>query len=141
MTAAVEGRCLCGAVTITVARHGDHASACHCGMCRRWSGGALWCVEAPAEAVTVAGPVARHRASSFAERAFCATCGSHLWIRDDAGAVYDLMPGLFDAFRALQLGREVYADRAFAFAALADGHPRISRAEYEAERPHMADAR
>ena len=36
---AAEGRCLCGAVRVRVARLASTMSACHCDMCRRWSGG------------------------------------------------------------------------------------------------------
>lgn len=127
----MTGACLCGAVEVRVGSHAAGASACHCGFCRRWTGAALWCLEAPAAVVAVSGPVKRYRSSAFAERAWCETCGTHLWIRNDGGA-YDLMPGLFEAARAVPLGREVYADRPFAAVPLAGDHPRISAAEYEA---------
>jgi hypothetical protein len=124
------GACLCGAVRIELTAAPAGASACHCTMCRRWSGAAMWVIEAPADAVRVSGEVARYRASSFAERAWCRACGSHLWMRDDGGD-YELMPGLFDDAAGLPLTHEIYADRAFACARLAGAHPRISRAEYE----------
>ena len=132
----MEGRCLCGAVRVAVARFEAAASACHCALCRRWSGAATWGFEAPAEAVAVSGPVARHRSSSFAERAFCGTCGTHLWLRDD-GRGYELVPGLFDDAAGMPLAREVYADRAFACARLAGDHPRVSRADYERSHPFV----
>ena len=132
----MEGRCLCGAVRVAVARHEGATSACHCTLCRRWSGAATWGFEAPADAVEVTGPVATYRSSPFAERAFCGTCGTHLWLRDD-GRGYELVPGLFDAAAALPLAREVYADRAFACVPLAGDHERVSRADYEASHPFV----
>jgi hypothetical protein len=96
----------------------------------------MWGFAAPAHAVRVTGEVARYRSSSFAERAWCPACGTHLWIRDD-GADYDLVPGLFDEAARVPLKREVYADRAFACVRLAGDHPRISRAEYERENPFV----
>ena len=54
---------------------------------------------------------------SFAERAFCAVCGSHLWMRDNTGKTYELMPGLFDEARDWPLRSEVYSDRAMAVGA------------------------
>jgi hypothetical protein len=135
---ALTGRCLCGAVAVGVLRHAGAVSACHCSMCRRWSGAAMWVLEAPADAVEIAGPVRRHRASSFAERAWCGDCGTQLWIKDDDGP-YEIMPGLFDAARALPLSHEIYVDRAFASVALAGGHRRVTRDDYEASHRAVPD--
>lgn len=132
----IEGRCLCGAVTIRVSgAHDPRPGACHCRMCQRWSGGLFLCFNAEADGVTVEGPVARFRSSGFAERAFCPVCGSHLWMRNtgtDAEA-YELMPGLFDAVLSAPLRSEVYSDRAMASVRLAGDHRRATRAEYEAK--------
>jgi len=131
MTATLTGHCLCGAVTLTALSHAGSVSACHCSMCRRWTGAAMWVLEAPVESVEVAGPVQRYQSSSFAERAWCVACGTHLWIRDDDGP-FELMPGLFDDARELPLSHEIYVDQAFAGVALAGVHKRVTRAEYEA---------
>ena len=86
--------------------------------------------------------VARYRASTFAERAFCPRCGSHLWFNDvEAGGApqqYELMPGLFDVARAWPLRGEIYVDRALASLRLEGGHRRRTRAEYEADHPFVA---
>lgn len=132
----LTGACLCGGVTVAVGRYRPDVSACHCRLCRVWAGGVQFGFEAPAEAVTVSGKVARYRASPFAERAFCPVCGSALWLRDDDGP-YEFLPGLFDGARDLPLVREVYADRAFACARLAGEHSRVTRAEYERDTPHV----
>jgi hypothetical protein len=107
-------------------------------MCQRWSGGLFLCF--PAEGVTVEGPVTRHASSSFAERAFCTICGSHLWIRnnDAAAGHYELMPGLFDAARDWPLRSEVYSDCALASVTLAGDQRRATRVEYEQKNPHVA---
>ncbi|MBF9035902.1 GFA family protein [Rhodobacterales bacterium HKCCE2091] len=132
----VEGHCLCGSVRIEVGAHRPETSACHCGLCRRWTGAAQWGFEAEAGEVRVAGEVRTYRAVPFAERAFCPACGTHLWLRDDDGP-YEFVPALFDAARAYPLVREVYADRAFACVTLSGDHPRISRADYERDNPHV----
>jgi len=135
----IAGHCLCGAVAITVAEHGGFTGACHCRMCQRWSGALFVSFTARAAAVTVDGQVARYPSSSFAERAFCPTCGSHLWVRntDRDDAPYDLMPGLFDAAREIPLKSEIYTDRALPGLALAGAHRRATRAEYEAKNSHL----
>jgi hypothetical protein len=132
----IAGHCLCGAVTLDVEGQRSATSACHCTMCRRWSGSALWGFDAPAAGVTVTGPVRVYRGSAFAERAFCAICGSHLWFRED-GEGHELAPGLFDAAAAFPLAREVYADRAPGWLRLEGDHARVAADAYEAERPHV----
>jgi len=126
---AMKGQCLCGAVTITAHRYAWSASACHCETCRRWSGSALLCFDAPVDAVTVEGPVARYRSSSFAERAWCPTCGTHLWIKDD-GAGFDLFPGLFPGAKGMPLSHEIFIDEAIACMTFAGNHPKTPRADY-----------
>jgi hypothetical protein len=130
----LSGHCLCGAVTVTVTgAHDPRPGACHCRMCQRWSGGLFLCFNADAAGVAVTGPVTRHASSAFAERAFCAVCGSHIWMRDtsDGGTTYELMPGLFDAARDWPLRSEIYTDRAMAAVRLQGEHRRATRAEYE----------
>lgn len=136
MTNVLKGHCLCGAVQVTARSHDDAVSACHCSMCRRWAGSVMWVLMAPEVDVDVTGPVKTFRSSSFAERAWCDTCGTQLWIKDD-GAGYEFMPGLFDGARDLPLSHEIYADQAFASMALADDHKRYTRAEYEARERHV----
>jgi hypothetical protein len=138
MSHPLEGHCLCGAVTIRVAgAHDPRPGACHCRMCQRWSGGLFLCFNADAAGVTVTGPVTRYASSDFAERAFCAVCGSHLWMRDTKGDSYDLMPGLFDALLSAPLRSEVYSDRAMASIRLAGNHQRATQAEYEQKHPFV----
>lgn len=136
----IEGRCLCGEVTIRVdGLYDPRPGACHCRMCQRWSGGLFLCFSAAEESVTVEGPVTRFASTSFAERAFCSTCGSHLWMRNLEGDVtdYDLMPGLFDAAHDWPLRSEIYTDRAMASVKLKGDHKRTTRAEYEAANLHI----
>lgn len=135
---ALNGRCLCGAVIVRVASHAGAVSACHCVMCRRWGGGVTMGLEAPAGAVRVSGPVRSFASSDFAERAWCETCGTQLWLRDRDGP-YDLSPGLFDG-AGLRLVREVYADRAEIFAFAGD-HERVTAVAYEAAHRHVGVVR
>jgi hypothetical protein len=135
----MTGHCLCGAVTVSVAgAHDPRPGACHCRMCQRWSGGLFLCFNADADGVTVDGPVTRFASSDFAERAFCSVCGSHLWMRDNTGRAYDLMPGLFDELHDQPLRSEVYSDRAMASVRLQGDHRRATQAEYEQKNQYVA---
>ena len=138
----MEGHCLCGAITVTVrGEHDPRVGACHCRMCQRWTGGLFLCFNA--QDVEATGPITRFKSSSFSERAFCATCGSHLWFRDQdaaglpADAQYELMPGLFDATKDWPLRSEIYVDRAMTSTRLEGDHPRETRAEYEQKNPFI----
>lgn len=136
----LEGRCLCGAVRLRVDEPQAEVRACHCGMCRRWTGAAFFALTAEPDRVAVEGPVRVYRSSSFAERAFCEHCGSHLWMRDD-GAAYELMPGLFEAAKDFPLVSEIYIDHRLAAIRLEGKHRRRTRAEYESRNPFVAEER
>ena len=133
-TDAIEGKCLCGAVTIRIdGPHDPRPGVCHCRMCQRWSGGAFMAFNASAKAVTISGEVRLFQSSTFAERAFCPVCGSHLYSRDLDSDTYELMPGLFDAARDWPLRSEIYTDQALASVQLRGAHNRATAAEYEAK--------
>jgi hypothetical protein len=133
----IEGRCLCGAVTIRTSLYRRTVSACHCGMCRRWTGGAFLAFGADAAATAIDGPVRRFASSHGVDRASCADCGSVLWWQDTRRAEpsYDLAPGLFEAAHSFPLTRELYADEAMGCLHLTGEHARITRADYEATHP------
>ena len=142
MTSALEGRCLCGAVRVSADHLSGEISACHCDMCRRWSGSVQMGIEASEDDVRVEGPVKVHRSSHLAERAWCDTCGSAVWFRYVSGpdtGYFELAPGLFDNAGGARLTREVYSDRCPEGYALAGTHERLTRAEYEAQYPSVAE--
>lgn len=139
MSTPLVGHCLCGAVRLEVADHDPRIGACHCRMCQRWSGGLFLSFPAKPEGFRAEGPVVRHQSSAFAERAFCGTCGSHLWMRDTdkTDAEYWVMPGLFEEAASWPLRSEIYTDRAYAALRLEGDHKRATRDEYEAKNAHV----
>ena len=129
------GHCLCGAVQVSARTLSDKISACHCAMCRRWSGGIQMGIEAPESDVTITGPVQTYRSSAIAERAWCERCGSAIWFRYVDGpdkGFFELAPGLFENAGNAKLTREVYADACPEGYALAGDHQRVTKADYEA---------
>ena len=70
------GRCLCGAVSFEAAQVPEHFGVCHCEMCRRWAGSALFGVTIEAADMTVHGQehVRTIQSSAWAERAWCDRC-------------------------------------------------------------------
>ena len=134
----ISGRCLCGAVEVRVGRHRAEVGACHCSRCRRWTGSALFAFEAATDEVDVTGPV-RTWKHKIAERAFCGTCGTLLWLKDFDGP-FEFQVGLFDGAKGYPLISEIYTDDAFAAVPLAGDHKRATSAEYEAKNRNVEAA-
>ncbi|MGA0539736.1 GFA family protein [Neotabrizicola sp. VNH66] len=119
-----HGQCLCGAVQVTVANPAPHLNACHCSMCRRWTGVAFVTLDVPEADMTITGgdAVRAYTSSDWAERCFCGTCGTTLWYRLTAPGAptdYYMAAGLLDDLSGITLANEIYIDckpEAFAFA-------------------------
>lgn len=107
----VSGQCLCGAVRLTARVARPVVDACHCSMCRRWSGGPMMAVEADGEvAFEGEGNVAVHASSDWAERGFCRQCGTHLFYRLKAHVHYALPVGLLDTPLDWAFKTEIFVD-------------------------------
>ncbi len=108
------GGCLCGAVRYRATLSRDRVGACHCAMCRRWTGGPLMTVSASSVTFDAPDAVSTYASSAWAERGFCATCGSVLFYRFLGGtpdqAVPHLTYGSLDDPTGLTLGLEVFID-------------------------------
>lgn len=82
------GKCLCGAVTFTARGIDSDAGACHCDMCRRWTGSLLITVGSDDVTWTGEDKITRFQSSEWAERGFCSVCGSSLFYRVTAPGPY-----------------------------------------------------
>jgi hypothetical protein len=77
-----KGHCLCKSVSFQFQTKELEFDACHCSMCRRWSGG-------PGLGVTASNVpqfigeenIQIYSSSDWAERAFCRKCGTQLFFR------------------------------------------------------------
>jgi hypothetical protein len=77
-----SGRCLCGAVRFTAAPRERTFGACHCSMCRRWTGGPFLAVDCGDTVVIEdTASLGVYRSSAWAERCFCVKCGTVLLYR------------------------------------------------------------
>jgi len=84
------GGCLCGAVRYEADARPDHASYCHCSMCRRATGAPVAAfARLPSAGFRVTkGAITHYRSSAVAVRGFCAQCGSPLTFQYDAYPAY-----------------------------------------------------
>jgi hypothetical protein len=87
-------------------------SACHCGMCRRWSGGSAF-FAAECHGVTfVSGElVGTFASSAWADRGFCTACGTTLFYFLKPTQTYLMSVGVFDDQAPFRLVREIFIDR------------------------------
>lgn len=138
------GRCLCGAVQVTISAAPAGLSACHCGMCRRWTGSAFVTIDVAPRNLHIegAGSVKSYASSDWATRSFCGTCGTTLWYRlkdmpghDD----YFMAAGLLDDLTGETLTREIYIDAKPAAWAFAGPTEQMTEAELLASMGMAAD--
>ncbi|MDJ0702618.1 MAG: GFA family protein [Leptolyngbyaceae cyanobacterium MO_188.B28] len=106
-----KGRCLCGAVRITVKNLSKNVGACHCNLCRKWGGGPLMAVDCGAD-VSFEGEenISVFNSSAWAERGFCNKCGSHLFYRLKANNQHIMPVGLFDDEDQFVFDHQVFID-------------------------------
>ena len=121
----MQGHCLCGAVSVDVPDH-TRVSACHCGMCRRWGGGPLLAVHVGGELGLQGGEqVKTFSSSDWAERGFCAQCGTHLYYRLKPSNEYILSAGLFPD-QPFALEEQIFIDRKPPYYDLANQTPKFT---------------
>jgi hypothetical protein len=106
-----SGGCLCGAVRFTATPANDQVGACHCSMCRRWSAGPFLVVDC-GDSLQVANPacLGTYRSSEWAERAFCATCGTPLYYRLIDKNLYFVSAEAFDDRDGYVLASQIFID-------------------------------
>mgnify|MGYP001812353997 FL=1 len=108
----LSGNCLCGAITFTVDADGGTVGACHCKMCRRWSGGVLLALDS-SNALQIDGEenLAIYKSSEWGERCFCKICGSNLFWRMQSSEHVSVMAGAINEEDQLTLGSQIFVDR------------------------------
>lgn len=132
----LEGRCLCGAVTVRLKRAKPGIDVCHCDMCKRWCGGPFFSLHGVTrDDYTLEGEDAVHgyRSSEWAERASCARCGSNLWFHFEPAGTVSFAAGLFALPRDWRIDEQIFVDEMPPWAELAADGPRKTGAETIAE--------
>ncbi len=105
-------------------------SACHCSVCRRWSGGApFFAVRTKSVSFASQDAIGRYASSAWADRGFCKQCGATLFYFLKPASTYLMSVGTFDDAAAFHLALEVFADNKPAGYELSGAHPRWTEAE------------
>lgn len=132
--AEIQGKCLCGAVTVRIAPPDKYVEACHCGMCQRWGGSALLSLKGVTDpSFEGEEHVGRFQSSDWAERGFCTRCGSSLYYLYKPKGSYAFAAGLFDGLEGYELAEEIFVDDQPDYYAFAGDRPRLTQAEVMAK--------
>lgn len=129
-TKTMTGGCLCGAVTFTAKCAGLEHGICHCGQCRKWSGGPSMGVHVESVSFDNEAAVTAYDSSDWAQRGFCKTCGTHLYYRFKADNSFVIWVGAFDEKDSFKLSREIYIDSKPDGYNFAGDHPRMTEQEF-----------
>jgi len=107
-----ESSCLCGSVTIKANSIKPLITACHCDMCRKWGGGPALALPCGTD-VEIDGhdKVHIYDSSAWAERGFCANCGTHLFYRIKGTGEYSIPAGFFQELKGLEIEVQYFSDQ------------------------------
>ena len=107
-----ESSCLCGRVKIKANRIIPKITVCHCNMCRKWGGGPALALQCGTE-LEIEGREQIHvfDSSEWAERGFCANCGTHLFYRIKDTGEYSIPAGFFPELKGLEIEAQYFIDK------------------------------
>ncbi|GGD88070.1 aldehyde-activating protein [Aureimonas endophytica] len=110
MSETLSGGCLCGAVRFGARLAKREMGVCHCGMCRRWSGGVFMAVEVEHLDIADETKLGVYRSSDYGERVFCVVCGSSLFWRMQDGSTTVVSYQAFDRTADFSFETEIFID-------------------------------
>lgn len=106
-----NGKCLCGSIELKVELSNTEMAACHCSMCRTWSGGPMLAVDcSDSLKISDETSVKRYQSSEWAERGFCSNCGTHLFYHLIPNNQYHVPAGLLDIQSEYKFSHQVFID-------------------------------
>lgn len=130
-----SGQCMCGAVKFTATDVPAYFGACHCSMCRRWTGSALLGITIPIGSIVWTGGehIRTLQSSDWAERAWCGECGTglyyHVTMDGPMSETIEVPIGILDNASGLEFRSEIYIDHKPDSFAYAGDRTRLTRKE------------
>jgi hypothetical protein len=119
----ITGSCLCGDIRFETSAEPQGASMCHCGQCRKQSGGIWSSAYVPEAELTITGPVSWFASSDTAKRGICPRCGSFLfWKAYDENTI-SFSLGSVDGPTGLSLTKHIFVADKGDYYEIADGVP------------------
>ena len=109
--AAMTGRCLCGEIRFKAIPTRKDMGVCHCGMCRRWTGGTFMAVDCGTDVeIENEDKLGVYSSSDWGERIFCSLCGTSLFWRMRDGSETVVAAQAFDDPGAFAFTSQIYID-------------------------------
>ncbi len=106
-----SSKCLCGAVELEIELSNTEIAACHCSMCRKWSGGPMLAIDSgELKSISNESLVTRYPSSEWAERGFCSQCGTHLFYFLKPANQYHFPIGLLDTDSNFTMTHQIFID-------------------------------
>ena len=120
-----SGHCLCGAVSFEVDGELLGPDACHCSICRRWSGHVWASTDVPRANVTIKGEdmLTWYATSEKVRRGFCSRCGAALFFDPPARDWIGIAMGAFDKPTGTHLAVHIFTADKGDYYEIADGVP------------------
>lgn len=131
---AETGSCLCGAIQVIAKNTDKKIGACHCDMCRKWSGGPFMGIDCGSD-IAFEGEehISVFDSSEWAERGFCKQCGTHLFYRLKQNNQHFVPVGLFADAQGITFDHQVFIDEKPAYYAFANDTKNMSGEELFAQ--------
>lgn len=98
-------------------------------MCQRWGGGAFLSLDCQEVSFSDPQKVAIYASSEWAERGFCATCGTHLFYRLRQGDHYAIPAGVMAPVPGINMHEQIFIDEKPDWYDFANDTPKLTGAE------------
>lgn len=118
-----HGSCLCGTIRYTVTGAMRDVVACHCSQCRKQMGHFMAATDARRDELEIVNEdkLEWYRASDFAARAFCRTCGTVLFWQEDGAETTSISAGTLDDEGGVKLERHIFVADKGSYYEITDG--------------------
>ncbi|TCL00644.1 hypothetical protein BXY66_3291 [Shimia isoporae] len=117
----LSGTCLCGDITFRTAATPKGASMCHCGQCRKMSGGVWASAHVKEHDLEISGNVTWFEASEIAKRGLCGRCGAFLFWKAHDEDTISFALGAVDGPTGVKIEKHIFVRDKGDFYDIADG--------------------
>ena len=119
----IRGHCLCGDIRFETSATVTEPCMCHCGQCRRQSGGIWASAQVPYDALKISGTPSWFVVSDQARRGFCQRCGSFLFWQGAGEDEISFALGALEPGAGIKIAKHIFVADKGDYYDIADGVP------------------